>query len=211
MRLPLALLLLTVLLHACTGKTENATDQGSDNNSPDIESSQNISFEDLFLKAFLSKTTNDIEGTLKYLADKDLGVYLIYREGGIRNIKMIEADNIEELSVYFPFSDAVADLSCKLSKAGLPTFDCTNEFSSTGCFVDDFQSESFVSDQRNSAVADYTIDSEDIPETRATKADDTITTKVILTTTSPAMALYFGQVNNNWRLIALDASSYICE
>lgn len=203
--------MVAVLAAGCAGggnQGEQQGDNGTDNS--DTQAAQQLDFAAFFKQSFLDRQITALDATLENLVHPKVGLFLIFRAGGIVNIKQLKPKSIQDIRLHFPASEVLAGQVCKLEHGAMPTYDCTNGFAKEGCFYDDFEKQKYITEQRDLAVTSYLIEPDEITEMAAANADQMISQKIVITKTDPALSLYFGQKDQKWYLVGMDAASYNC-
>jgi hypothetical protein len=145
--------------------------------------------------------------TLDEYVDADLGVHIIHRPGAIDMVQF-EA-SIAAFQVSQPGRDLSAPVVADLKQASLPTFDCEAGFGADGAYADAVTGFTGLADLMqllNTTFEDEIYD--DAALARAAQVDGLVDVQVL--TTEDGILYYFGDIDGEWKLLAIDLDRHSC-
>ncbi len=139
--------------------------------------------------------------------DADLGVHVIHRPGAIDMVQF-EA-SIAAFQASQPGRDLSAPVVADLKQAALPTFDCEAGFGASGAFADPVSGFTGLADLMvllNTTFEDEVYDAAALA--RAGQIDGLVDVQVL--TTEDGILYYFGDIDGEWKLLAIDLDRHSC-
>ncbi|MDB4285979.1 hypothetical protein N9933_01595 [bacterium] len=134
------------------------------------------------------------------------GVIYLTKSGAFDAIYVCKT--LADIPQYSPWmKESLKEIRCKIQLETVPKFDC-EDFSKAGCFLDKTNNYNRISSVINSLQENELINLTDQQITQAKILEKQVQVQLVIT--EQGLALYFGKIDGEWRLLVIDGAVFDC-